>query len=177
MAGQEQYTVIGVDKLPRILHMISPMRKIRRIDTRMLRQIVPNNTQTQGVPLTYRLVGYDKARKANIISFWPIPDGVYNIFIDGDANIPLLNDADDDIRTVSGMPEEMIEVVISTAIAHMLRKIDDELYQSALAESNAMIEEAYFRMAADPDNENKARQYDVTYDSHVGDPTLPPQYS
>lgn len=178
VADQENYNVTKADRGIRTIHIsTTAWRKLERVDQREFRKRIPNNTTTTGTPSMYRVIGFNKSTKSYRIALYPIPDAVYTLLVDGEKNISLLEDADDDIRTTSGIPEEMIPTVIALATAILYEKKDDPQYKTKLMESLALLEEDYYRLAADPDSENRSREYGAGYDIASSDPVSPPNVS
>lgn len=177
VSGEDHYVLKAGVKEPEYLRTIDPARKIMRVDRRKLLTAIPNNLIVAGAPIYYWVVGYNKPRKAIEIAFYPIPDGIYTVYIDSQYNIPLLVDNDDDIRTVSGIPEEMIPTVIDLAIAVMFDKSDDVRYQQKMAEAELRLDDDFYRLGSNPDENLNARSFDIDMRSVYQDPILPPDYS
>lgn len=173
VSGTESYNLKERVKLPKFLHIKDPARKLRMIDLRTLRRAYPNNTDTRGVPLYWRLKNYNRSSNSYQVALWPIPDGVYTIYVDADQNPELISDKTDDIRA-TGLPEEMIETLINIGIALMFEKNGDADYQSKMALAMAMLDDDYYRLGSSQDDDLDSRTYGL--ESGSADPILPGQY-
>lgn len=176
VSGQENYKLKSSLKLPDYIHMRDPAVKLKMVDLRVLRRLFPNNTVLSGTPRFWRMVNFDSASQSYQIALWPIPSGVFTLYIDADQNPVLPTDKNDDIRN-TGIPEEMIETIINLAIAIMFEKYDDEKYQAKMAKAEAMLDDDYYRLGNHPDDDLTSRQYNETYSDALGDPQLDPKYS
>lgn len=129
-----------------------------------------------GTPLYWRTVNFDANAQGWNIALWPIPSGVFNLYLDLDTNPLPIVDKSDDIRSY-GLPEEMIETLIALATAFMYEKISAELYGTKMAAAEAMLDQDFYQMTNHPDAELQSREYSGTYDIRREDPRLPPQYN
>jgi len=118
VASTEDYTVTGAIKYSSLYTSQPIQRKLTLIEDRKFRAMFPNNTAV-GTPYYYREAGWSThlLRNSMKISLYPIPDGVYNLKYDGLAPITLLSADTDDIRTTTGMPSHLVDLVIEMATA------------------------------------------------------------
>lgn len=175
--GQEYYYLSSRIKIPEYMRTINPARKIYNLSKRRLITAVPNDTDRSGAPLFFRVAGYDKARKSWKIALFPEPDGEYDVYVDAQYHIPLMSDDDEDIRSTSGIPEDMIETVIQLGTAIMYEKSDNENYKRKMAEAQLQLDDDYYRYAANPDEELSARVFSQEDNMVFMDPRLPDQFS
>lgn len=172
VSGTETYNLKARTKLPRFVHMRDPARKLTMVDLRTLRRLYPNNTDTTGAPMYWRIVNFDKDAGRHEIALWPVPDGVYTLYVDAEVNPTLMTDKNDDIRS-TGLPEEMIETVIDLAIALMYEASAD-IYEQKMGQAMAKLDDDYYRLGVHPDDNMDARTYSGSTGVGGQDPILDP---
>jgi hypothetical protein len=171
--GVETYRLKSRVKLPKFLHMRNPARKLRFIDLRELRILYPDNTTTQSAPMYWRVKNYNVSSQSYEVALWPIPDGIYTIYLDADKNPDLLVNKNDDLRS-TGLPEEMIETVINIGISLMFEKTDDAMYREKYAEAMTQLDDDWSRLGQHPDDNLTSREYGGAYSLRRDDPQLDP---
>jgi hypothetical protein len=107
------------------------------------------------------------------VALWPIPDGIYTIYLDADKNPDLLVNKNDDLRS-TGLPEEMIETVINIGISLMFEKTDDAMYREKYAEAMTQLDDDWSRLGQHPDDNLTSREYGGAYSLRRDDPQLDP---
>lgn len=158
VADQEAYSLKARIKLPRYLHMRDPARKLVMMELRDLRVNYPNNTETTGTPLFWRLKNFNKNSQVYQVALWPIPDDEYTIYVDADQNPTMFTDSEDDVRNM-GLPEEMIETLIQIATAIMLGKTGDADRESRMVQALMRLDDDFYRLGMHPDDDLKSRAY------------------
>lgn len=171
----ESYKLKSRVKLPKYLHMRDPARKLIMMDLRDLRLAYPNNTETTGTPLYWRVKGYSASSESYEVALWPIPDGEYTIYMDADNNPALIETKNDDIRS-TGLPEEMIETVIALGTALVYEKKGDAQATEKMAVAMAMLDDDYYRLGSHIDDDLRSREYAPGNDIRLQDPVLPGRY-
>lgn len=162
------------------LYMQTPIqRKLTLLDDRNFRRMYPNDTAT-GTPYYYRQAGRANASSSALdtlkIGLYPIPDGAYALKWDGVRRIVLLSSDTDDVRLLTGMPVNLIDILIEMATAIAWKEIDD-------GDASAQMQEVMVRLKAAWSNDNHdiedvmvmAPFEGVDLDK-LGDPVLPPNY-
>lgn len=176
VSDQEAYKIKSRVKLPKYLHMRDPARKLTMIDLRVLRELYPNNTETTGTPLYWRMKGYNQNTQSYELALWPIPDGVYSIYMDCDNNPALISNKNDDLRA-TGLPEEMIETLINIGIALLFEKKGDADYVGKLQIAMAMLEDDWFRLSGGHPDDNLGAKEHHGIGGPFQDPILPGSYN
>lgn len=172
-ATAEVANVIRIDSM----YTATPLqRKLTLIEDRLFRIRFPNATAT-GTPYYWRIAGRKKAdTDTQIVGLYPIPDAVYTINWDGVRKIPLLVNDSDDIRTVTGMPTQYVNLVIEIATALGYKGDDDALAAQQLQECAQRLQNFYFKDQDQIDDRLIMRPMDADSMSDWYDPILPSQY-
>lgn len=176
VSGTQYYRMKQRVRMPKYLHMRNPAWKLEMIDLMMLRKLYPNNTETTGQPLYWRISSYNVNAQSFEVGLWPIPDGEYEIYIDIDQNPLLVTNKNDNLCQL-GLPEEMIETMIKIATALMYEKTGDADYQNKMAEGLTQLESDYYRLTNHIDANLNSRVYAGDMQVFSGDPMLPPNYN
>lgn len=175
-ANQQFYKLRPRVKQPRYVHMRDPAIKLKFFDLRDLRVAFPNNTVTTGAPFYWNVKTFNAGSAAWELGLWPIPDGVYNLYIDADQNPELITNANDVIAN-TGLPPEMTETLIALATALMYEKSADADYAGKMQQAMAMLEEDYYRMGITEDDNLNAREHSGYGDIYMGGPIFDPRFS
>lgn len=160
------------------LFMRSPyQKKLDLIEDREFRAKFPNDTFT-GCPYFYRMNGVNTANPNSlVIGLYPIPDAVYDLKFDGIRPIVLPNSDSQDIRSVTGMPSTLVDVLIDMATAIGFRSDDDKKAQELLAESLARLERAFGMNDSKIDDHLVMAPFGGSDPVLTGDPLFPPNMS
>ena len=176
VTNQEKYYLPQNFKINSLLmHMRDPAYKLKFSDTRTLRRAYPNNTVLSGTPRLWRIVNFDSSAQAYQIALWPIPNAIYQIYMDAETNPVLYQDSTDQIQS-AGIPADMTETIIDLSIALMYEKVDAELYTAKMQAAAAQLDADFYRFNNNYDADLTSRSYDGLYDIRREDPVLPPQY-
>lgn len=140
-SGEEFYTMDSSYRDILGLTIRDPERKLHEITTENLKFHFPDQTESTGTPSHYRRVSFDRYSKGIKIALWPIPDAAFTIYVDALKFIPLMSNNGDDIRSTSGIPEHLIDVVISLALSYMYRR-GDAKYNTAKQEAELLLLDA-----------------------------------
>ncbi len=141
VAAQEEYSITSVLKLNSVYTSGPTQRTLKLIEDRAFRAMYPNNTSS-GTPYYWRRMGASTSTANTIkIGLYPIPDGTYTIKYDYVKPITLLTSDSDDIRLITGMPMNLVDLVIEMATAVGWKEIDDK-------DSSAQMKECLSRLAA-----------------------------
>lgn len=141
--GVEIYDVSPVVKINTIYTSEPIQRKLSLVEDRKFRMMYPNNTAV-GAPYYWRRTGWSAATvNAQKIGLYPIPDTVYNLKYDCVAPIVLLVNDTDDIRTVTKMPSQHVDLVIEMATAVQWKQIDDVQSREQMQECVVRMKAAY----------------------------------
>jgi hypothetical protein len=123
---------------------------IDRIPSRQFRKYVPDESTYSGVPRLWDEAGVD-TNGSKVISLFPVPDNTYTVKYQYYRHLlPVRNDQTN-LWAYWGMPPNIIEILIQMATALTFKGIDDDRYQTDIAEAEAMIVDAY---AADQEKGN-----------------------
>lgn len=143
VAAQETYSLSDVLKINSIYTSGPTQRTLKLIEDRAFRAMYPNNTSS-GTPYYWRRMGASTATANTIkIGLYPIPDGTYTIKYDYVKPITLLTSDSDDIRLITGMPMNLIDLVIEMATAVGWKEIDDKDSSNQMKECLARLAAAY----------------------------------
>ena len=106
----------------------------------------PNDTAT-GTPYYWRLAGRSNASTSALdtlkVGLYPIPDAAYTLKWDGVRRITLLSADSDDVRVVTGMPVNLVDVLIEMATAIGWKEIDDAAASEQMQEVLIRLKGAY----------------------------------
>lgn len=160
------------------LYMSSPIqRNLVLVEDRQFRAMFPNDTFT-GCPYFYHVYGnsYTTANTLKL-ALYPIPDAIYSLKFDVIRPINLLSSDTDDIRVVTGMPSNLVDLVVEMATAIGYKADDDVKSGEQMKEAMLRLQQAYEdattqindRLIAAPFGD-----YDTVADAM---PLFPPQYS
>lgn len=174
--GVQYYKLNPRVRQPRFLHMVNPAFKLMYMNLRDLRLAFPNNTLTSASPMYWGLTTFKENSAAWEIQLWPVPDGEYTIYIDTDQNPCLISSPTDEI-TSTGLPLEMVETVIALATALMYEKSADLDFEKKMGQAISMLEEDYYRMGMNIDDDLNAREYNGTELTFWGGPIFNPKFS
>lgn len=160
------------------LFMSSPIqRKLVLIEDRKFRQMYPNDTFT-GSPYHWRTAGRSKFNPDTLeIGLYPIPDAVYTLKYDGVRSISMPISVSQDIRTVTGMPTNLVDLVIEMATAIGFKGDDDRKASEQMSEALLRLERAYANDQSEIDDRLVAAPFEEGDANSLADPLLPPQYS
>lgn len=160
------------------MYMAAPyQKKLVLIEDRQFRAQYPNDTFT-GCPYFYRLAGTSKSVENAIeIGFYPIPDAVYTISYDGVRPIALPTSLSQDIRQYTGMPANIVDIVIDMATAIGYEADDDVDENSRFMRAVARMESAYQKDQSKIDDRLIMSPFDAMDASQLAEPQFPPQYS
>lgn len=172
-ATAEITNVLRIDSM----YTATPLqRKLTLIEDRLFRIRFPNATAT-GTPYYWRIAGRKKTNTdIQIVGLYPIPDAVYTINWDGVRKIPLLTNDSDDIRTVTGMPTQYVNLVIEIATALGYKGDDDALAREQLEECATRLQNFYHKDQDQIDDRLIMRPQDSDSLDQMYDPILPSNY-
>lgn len=159
------------------LYISSPTeRKLVLMGDREFRSRFPNPFAT-GTPYYY----LHRGRTANVtdkdilkIGLYPVPDAAYTLKWDGVRPITLLSSLTDDVRALTGMPVNLVDILIEMATAIGWKEIDDADAASQLQEVLARLKGAYNEDRHDIEDRHIMADFDGDID--FADPVLPPEY-
>lgn len=177
VASQQTLNIPGVYKI-NSLYMRTPIqRNLVLVEDRQFRAMYPNDTFT-GCPYFYRLNGnMGSVVNTQVIGLYPIPDAIYGLLYDAVRPIPLLVNDTDDIRLVTGMPSNLVDLVVEMATAIGYKQDDDVKSSEQMNECLARMKQAY-EDATTQINDRLISAPFGDYDSVAyADPLFPPQYS
>lgn len=108
------------------------------------------------------------------IGLYPIPDAAYTLKWDGIKPITLLTSDSGDVRVLTGMPVNMVDILIEMATQIGWRDIDD-------AKDSEQMNEVLRRLGAAYDKDNHSiedvhRMRGFDEEDYYRDPVLPPQF-
>lgn len=176
IAGEETYTLPSCFKAaPRALFIKgSNRRRLRRIPTNSFIDKVPDPSTDSGNPTFYDYAGVN-SNGSRLITLWPIPAGVEEIFVRGKRVIVAPSNDEVDIRAAFGMPEDVIEALIEYATALAWKGQNDARYQEQMGEAQHLLDEAYAADQENNDTRKRARMME-SEDYSDGDPQLPANF-
>lgn len=175
-SGTETYALAtNVKKVYSIFYSSGVRRKLRLMDDRIFRSIATQVTTPQGTPLWYRLYGRDASGNRKV-ALWPIPNATLTMYYDYRKEIDLLVNDSDDVRTVTGMPDHMVDALIELAAAIGMRELDDSDYESAMSEAVARWKNLLAEDLSEIDDGIRMRAYEADATNYQ-DPVLPAQYT
>lgn len=172
-ATAEISNVLRIDSM----YTATPLqRKLTLIEDRLFRIRFPNATAT-GTPYYWRIAGRKKASTdTQIVGLYPIPDAVYTINWDGVRKIPLMSNDGDDIRDVTGMPTQYVNLVIEIATALGYKSDDDQLASQQLQECAQRLQNFYHKDQDQIDDRLIMRPFEAEDSAFMADPLLPPNF-
>lgn len=175
VASTEAYSVAGIKAITKVFLASPIQRDLDLIEDRLFRQIFPNNTAT-GTPCYYREYGWSLTTvNTRKIALYPIPDAVYTVNYDGVRAIQLLTSDTEDVRTSTGMPQHLVDLLIEMATAVGFKELDDEQAKAQMDECLTRLGAAYFNDQTNIDDRIiMAPDYSLARNL---DPVLPPQYN
>jgi len=177
VANQQTLDVPDIIKI-NSLFMTSPIqRNLVLVEDRQFRAMYPNDTFT-GTPYFYRMNGMSKTViNTTIIGLYPIPNAAYDLLYDGVRPITLLVNDEDDIRQVTGMPSNLVALVVEMATAIGYKQEDDVKAREQLEEAVGRLKKAY--EDATTQINDRLIMVSSEYDDYTAyqDPLFPPQYS
>lgn len=170
--NQKAYTVLNALKITSLWMQSPIMRRLILLDNRKYRRMYPNDTAV-GTPYYYRDMGRVKGSTSDQlqIGLYPVPDSNYVLLWDGIAAIPLLVNDTDDIRSVTGIPGYLVDLVIEMATAIGWKEIDDQDQGTQMAETVKRLAAAY----ADDQSELEDRLIMAPFESEDVDRYFDPQ--
>lgn len=179
-AGVKTYSVKECLEITSLFMSTPIQRRLVLLGDREYRRMYPNDT-ANGTPYYYLRRGRSglvSPATFNIlkIGLYPIPDAAYTLKWDGYKKIVLLSADTDDVRTVSGIPEPLVDLLIEMATAVGWKEIDDgdaaaqmqeclQRLKGAYNDDNHSIEDVHVLSPLDGDNLDK-----------IFDPILPPNF-
>lgn len=177
VASQAIVTLPNVFKVTSMF-MASPyQKKLVMIEDRQFRAQYPNDTFT-GCPYFYRTAGTSKSNADAIeLGFYPIPDAAYTINYDGVRPIALPTSLSQDIRQYTGMPANIVDIVIDMATAIGYEADDDVNEGPRFARAVARMEAAYQKDQSQIDDRLVMSPFGEVDAYQMQDPLFPPQYS
>lgn len=178
VAGTRTYNVRNCLRITS-LYIASPLeRKLRLLDDREYRRRYPNDTM-QGTPYWYLNRGRGAVDANNLdilkIGLYPVPDAAYTLLWDGIRPINLLVSDSDDIRLITGMPSNLVDIVIEMATAIQWKEIDDAAAATQLQEALMRLKGAWESGSHDIEDRHIMASFDEDMD--YADPVLPPNYN
>ena len=143
VANQNTYTIPGVLKIL-TMYLSSPIqRKMTLLAERQFRRMYPNDSAV-GTPYYFRKAGWSKATvDSPIFGLYPIPDAIYTVKYDAILPIPLLVNDTDDIRLLTGMPSNLVDLIIEMATAIGFKEEQDVDSSSQMQECMVRLKAAY----------------------------------
>lgn len=150
-------------------------QRIDRLPTTQFVERVPDSSLATGIPRLFDEQGVNSSG-AKIISLYPVPASELEVFYRFTRQIVPFNDPSADIRTLWGMPENLLEPLTNKAIALAAQGTSSAKFAELTTFAEQMIDDAY---ASD-----QSKQY-TTYrapmiqgrDALEDGPMLPPQFS
>lgn len=124
--------------------------RIERVPTGQLLDVEPDPESVTGTPSLFDYEGVDSSG-AVVVSFYPTPSGIFEIFYRYTRRIKPLNDVDKDVRAYWGLPDEMLEALTQKAAALCVQGMSTERFMNLTAIADRLIEDAY---AADQSRTN-----------------------
>lgn len=181
VAGTKTYNVKNCLRI-NSLYMTSPIeRRLTLIGDREYRRLYPNDT-LRGTPHSYLHRGragntaspaaYDTLK----VGLYPIPDAAYTLKWDGVRPITLLSADTDDVRIVTGMPVNLVDILIEMATAIGWKEIDDGDSAVQLEEVLARLKGAYNDQNHDIEDRMRMAPFESEDADRFRDPVLPPEY-
>ncbi len=170
IAGEDEYALSSSVKAAPSIFFVkgSNKRKLRRIPSRSFIESVPDRSDDSGNPTFYDFEGVN-SNGCRVVSLWPTPSGVEEIFYRGKRVIqPIVND-EADIRAAWGMPEDVIEALIEYATALAWKGMNDSRYQEQMGEAQELLDRAYAADQENVDTKKRAPMIDgeVPYDEDI----------
>lgn len=139
VALQEEYSVQNILKITSMYLSTPIQRRMTLLDERQFRRMYPNNTAV-GTPYYYHTTGWSTATiNTRKYALYPIPDTIYTVKYDGIRPITLLSNDTDDIRLITGMPSNLVDIVIEMATAVGFKEEQD-------VDSSAQMQECIMRL-------------------------------
>ena len=179
VSGTKVYTVPNCFRIES-LYLRSPIqRRLVMLDDRKYRRMYPNDVAT-GSPYYYRLAGRSHSatvQNALKVGLYPIPDAAYTLLWDGIKPLTLLSSDSDDIRTVTGMPDFMLDLVIEMATAIGFKEIDDSVSPGQLQETLVRLKGAYSKDQHDIDLRLIMAPFESEDVDRYFDPSLDPRFN
>jgi hypothetical protein len=158
------------------LYSTNPNRRLKPIEDRAFRRFYPNPTLS-GTPYLYRRMGRSTATADTLkIGLYPVPDGVYALKWDGILPITLLTSDSQDVRTTTGMPSTIVNLLIDLAVAIGFGQNGDSDENPKLQEVLARLESAYAQDNYDIDDSMVMAPLEAEDLNRYYDPALPPDF-
>lgn len=176
VASQEENSITDVVKITSIWISSPLQRKLELVPDRKFRALYPNNTAT-GTPYYWRRTGWSTSTVNTMkIGFYPIPDAIYTLKYDGIKPITLLTSDSQDIRLITGMPSNLVDLVIEMATAIGFKESDDVASAEQMNECMIRLKAAYGDDNSEIEDRLIMAQMETDLDQYF-DPVLPPTYS
>jgi hypothetical protein len=115
---------------------------IHRVPTGKLVKAIPDPSGYSGTPGLFDYEGVDSSGCV-VVSFFPTPASAIEIFYRFTKQIRPISDADKDLRSAWGIPQNMLETLTQKAAAMMIQGVNSERFKEMDGLSRALIEEAY----------------------------------
>lgn len=174
--GTETYEFANVLKI-KSMWMASPIqRRLSLVNDRQFRGLYPNTSAT-GTPYLYRKAGYSSTTvDAPKFAFYPIPNGVFTVYYDCIRPITLMSADTNDVRLITGMPSNLIDILIEMATAIGYKEIDDSMSAKQMEECMLRLSAAFREDQSEIDDVMVMRAFESEDAYRYDDPVLPPQY-
>lgn len=150
-SGEEKYALCSRVKSITSVYTKSPDRTLDKINAREYRQSIPDETGITGDPTHYYEAGYDGSSQSINIILHPVPSSVLTVYVDGDIQVPLLENDKDDVRTKCFLPQNLIYVLYDVATALLAMDLDPLNFVQAEARKDKILERAFQADQAQPD--------------------------
>ena len=146
---------------------------IQRVPTTKFVKSEPDANTTNGTPTLFDYEGVDSSGCV-VVSFFPIPASIIEIFFRHTKLIKPVSDVDKDIRSYWGLPENMLNALTQKAAAFCVQGTSQEKYLALNMEADRLIEEAYAADQARSNTRYIARELGA--DAGSDDPRLPVEF-
>lgn len=149
-------------------------QRIDRIPTSDFVERVPNPELATGIPTLYDEEGVDSSG-APVISLYPVPPSALEVFYRFTRQVMPPNDPSADIRSLWGMPPQLLEALTQKASALALQGVSSSKYMDLNALAEQLIEDAYASDQSKTTTIFRAPLIDSRDEISDG-PRLPPQF-
>ena len=169
-----EYSLSDVEKIHQMWIQDTNRRVLDEVTDEKFTKAVPDRTEASGTPSCYREEGVD-SNGDKIISLYPVPSEVEEIFYRYTRRINPINNDEQDIRVAWGIPPSVLEPLTLLAAAMCCQGSNQRKYTELKLEAEAEIERAY---AEDQHSPNKVYRAPIHGAAPRDDgPQLPPTYS
>lgn len=146
---------------------------IQRVPTGQFVRSMPDPDSYSGNPYLFDFEGVDSSG-CMVISLFPTPSSALEVFYRYTRHIRPISDEDKDVRQYWGLPQNMLETLITKAAAICVRGSSGERYDELNAEAEMQIAEAYAADQARLNTTFRARMIDESAGGQ--DVQLPVEY-